>query len=113
MDIRESWQRERVAPNHSAYEEHTTAPHSETGESPAVVMLVQNFRSTISNIRYNESDARCLLSPPQRGFLPGNAVYVINFGPGPKWFPDRVLRRFGHVTCELVTADVQSYGIDD
>ncbi|XP_049519402.1 uncharacterized protein LOC125943892 [Dermacentor silvarum] len=101
--ILEGWPRERVAPEYSAYE-HST-PHSETGKSPAEVMLGRNFRTAISTLQRDESEARCLLPPPQRGFLPGDTVYARNFRPGPEWVPGRVLRRLGHVMYELRTAD--------
>ncbi|XP_037504865.1 uncharacterized protein K02A2.6-like [Rhipicephalus sanguineus] len=84
------------------YPPHST-PHSETGKSPAEVMLGRNFRTALSILQRDESDARCPLPPPQRGFLPGDAVYARNFRPGPEWYPGRVLRRLGHVMYELRT----------
>ncbi|KAK8773929.1 hypothetical protein V5799_011538 [Amblyomma americanum] len=86
------------------FKQHST-PHAETGKSPAEVMLGRKFRTALSSLRPDESDASCLRQPPPRGFQSGDAVYARNFRPGPKWLFARVSRPIGHVMYELSTAD--------
>lgn len=82
------------------FKQHST-PHSETGRTPAELMLGRSFRSVLSRLHLDMISPGCIKPPSSRELLHGDPVYVRNFSRGPKWLASRILRRLGHVMYRL------------
>lgn len=85
------------------FKQHST-PHTETGKTPAELMLGRSFRSALSSMQPDANDAGCTRQP-RSTFQRGDPVYVRNFSRGPKWVSAHVVRCLGHVMYEVRTAD--------
>ncbi|KAL3225070.1 hypothetical protein MRX96_004654 [Rhipicephalus microplus] len=80
--VRDSWPEQGVSPEYAAYQ-HST-PHTETGRTPAELMLGRSFRYALSSMQPDVEDARCTRQPKST-FKRGDPVYLRNFSRGPVW----------------------------
>ncbi|XP_049268506.1 uncharacterized protein LOC125757199 [Rhipicephalus sanguineus] len=98
--VRAGWPEQGVPPEYAVYK-HST-PHTETGRTPAELMLGRSFRSALSSMQPDVEDVWCTRQPNST-FQRGDPVYVRNFSRGPKWLAAYVLRSLGHVMYEVQT----------
>lgn len=85
------------------FKQHTT-PHSGTGKSLAQLMMGRRLRSPLDRLHPSSNSREgCSLRDSTRTFSRGDAVYVRNFGPGPRRLAARILQRQGHVTYVIQT----------
>lgn len=64
------------------FKQHST-PHSESGKTPAELMLGRNLRSGLSKLHPDAMDVECKRQPPEQSFQCGDSVYARNFRQGP------------------------------
>ena len=80
-------------------------PHSTTGVSPAELLQNRRLRSRLDLLRPDieikvetKQQAYMNHNPTIRRFEEGEAVYIKNFGAGPRWIPGHVLSPVGNVS---------------
>ena len=90
-------------------------PNSTTGLSPAELLQNRRLRSRLDLLKPNISSRVIDKQAKQqlyanthsrdRIFVEGEAVYIVNFGSGPKWMPGRISTFVGNVSVKVTLSD--------